>query len=447
MSIEHEAEKLAQWLEANPGTLPPEGLDPEVIEAVYALRPDLAPAPTIDLNDIFDTVQAQQAVEDAEEPEQLAEVIQLAPLRTQEEAKSNRRNGDGRPRPQPAVQDTSPPINISPKFLLGTVGSVALLAAAAALFILVPALQGGLLDQRNTEQLVRATEEAPTRSRSAADPQMDAPADRLEDEEDEGNADFGAPDSSPVANTAPTVSRPAPPKTKDTVVAATPPKESAKLETNEIQDLGALSDGITTRGGGSASTSAPPATSRMAAAMEESEAPALEPQETMATLEKSSTVGVAESKRRNRGAAKRSYDSDDEISSGLPDWSTQNPPYPNDWSAPPLSASERAIFDRAKDYAQKQSYATAAKTLIDSVHRVRSQTGQYFSATASGYYLQANQTKEAIKAASRCVNLSAQNTPLLSSCFCALGDAYKAAGDLKKAESAYEKAARYNRKR
>jgi len=42
---------LAQWLDA-PGT-DPEGLDPEVLEAVYAMRPDLAPAPRVTADDIL----------------------------------------------------------------------------------------------------------------------------------------------------------------------------------------------------------------------------------------------------------------------------------------------------------------------------------------------------------------------------------------------------------
>ncbi|MCB9742816.1 MAG: hypothetical protein H6740_09460 [Alphaproteobacteria bacterium] len=53
MSPEDQASQLARWLAERPGVEPPEGLDPEVIEAVYALRPDLAPAPRVTVDDIL----------------------------------------------------------------------------------------------------------------------------------------------------------------------------------------------------------------------------------------------------------------------------------------------------------------------------------------------------------------------------------------------------------
>lgn len=53
MTPEQHASLLADWLEKPPGTPPPEGLDPESVEACYALRPELAPAPTVSLDDIL----------------------------------------------------------------------------------------------------------------------------------------------------------------------------------------------------------------------------------------------------------------------------------------------------------------------------------------------------------------------------------------------------------
>jgi len=49
---------LVSWLEAHPGQEPPAQLEVEVVEAVYALRPDLAPAPRVDLDDIFGAVRS-----------------------------------------------------------------------------------------------------------------------------------------------------------------------------------------------------------------------------------------------------------------------------------------------------------------------------------------------------------------------------------------------------
>ncbi len=49
----NEPRLLAEWLDAHPGEPPPEGVDAEVVEAVYALRPDLAPAPRVTIDDIL----------------------------------------------------------------------------------------------------------------------------------------------------------------------------------------------------------------------------------------------------------------------------------------------------------------------------------------------------------------------------------------------------------
>ncbi len=57
---EKAAQLLSEWLDGNTDT-PPKGLDTDVVEAIGALRPDLAPAPELDLDGIFDEVMAAQA--------------------------------------------------------------------------------------------------------------------------------------------------------------------------------------------------------------------------------------------------------------------------------------------------------------------------------------------------------------------------------------------------
>jgi hypothetical protein len=47
---------LLHYLEKRPGEAPPDDVDPEVLEAVIALRPDLAPKPTVDLAEILEGV-------------------------------------------------------------------------------------------------------------------------------------------------------------------------------------------------------------------------------------------------------------------------------------------------------------------------------------------------------------------------------------------------------
>ncbi len=53
MSENSDIQRLVTWLESHPGDPPPADLDPEVVEAVYLLRPDLAPAPRVGMEDIF----------------------------------------------------------------------------------------------------------------------------------------------------------------------------------------------------------------------------------------------------------------------------------------------------------------------------------------------------------------------------------------------------------
>ena len=58
MSETHEAQLLAHWLEGDPGSSAPTpgALDAAVVETVYALRPDRAPAHRVTLDDILDAV-------------------------------------------------------------------------------------------------------------------------------------------------------------------------------------------------------------------------------------------------------------------------------------------------------------------------------------------------------------------------------------------------------
>ncbi len=52
-SDENTAKALARWLDQPPGTEPPSELGRDVVEAVYALRPDLAPVPRLTADDIL----------------------------------------------------------------------------------------------------------------------------------------------------------------------------------------------------------------------------------------------------------------------------------------------------------------------------------------------------------------------------------------------------------
>jgi hypothetical protein len=68
-------EALRRWLEAGPGTAPPDLLPIGIVEAFYALRPEMAPAPSLGIEDILNSVTEGPF---AAEP-QTAELIELAP--------------------------------------------------------------------------------------------------------------------------------------------------------------------------------------------------------------------------------------------------------------------------------------------------------------------------------------------------------------------------------
>ncbi|MFH1467715.1 MAG: hypothetical protein ABIO70_25235, partial [Pseudomonadota bacterium] len=96
---QEQAALLARWLEEHPGSPAPEGLDPEVLESVYALRPDLAPAPSFSIDDILAGVTCgpfaaaagasedeppteEIEAEEASRPPALAPVVELSPARS-----------------------------------------------------------------------------------------------------------------------------------------------------------------------------------------------------------------------------------------------------------------------------------------------------------------------------------------------------------------------------
>jgi predicted Zn-dependent protease len=112
-----------------------------------------------------------------------------------------------------------------------------------------------------------------------------------------------------------------------------------------------------------------------------------------------------------------------------------------------LSVSEAALLAQANTLYAAKKPMEAAATLEGALHRVRTPTAQGFAATASTFYLQANDPQKAVAVASRCVNLSAKNTSKLSACYQALAKAYDATGETEKSQSARDKAARLDKKR
>ena len=166
---EHQAEQLAQWL-ASPTEGPPPDLDADVLEGLYALRPDLAPSPRLRAEDILAdllegplalpatdllaaTAMADWLDSGGSAPDVLDDdVIEgITALRPELAAPPSLTADDiladladpGAVTVQ-AAETTAAPANNHRWFLLGAAGGSGLLAvAAAALFTLTVNLQGG----------------------------------------------------------------------------------------------------------------------------------------------------------------------------------------------------------------------------------------------------------------------------------------------------------------
>ena len=53
MNEDRQARLLAEWLDGSADQTAPEGIDVDVLEAIYVLQPDRAPAPRVTLQDIL----------------------------------------------------------------------------------------------------------------------------------------------------------------------------------------------------------------------------------------------------------------------------------------------------------------------------------------------------------------------------------------------------------
>lgn len=446
MSIEQQAEQLAQWLAANPGTPPPEDVDPEVIEAVYSLRPELAPPANVDLDDILNSVERGPFQQHTEEisaqlspPVALAEVIELSQMRVKAKAAQSEslHNASGRGPRQRTVPTPPQPqrLNVSPRFLVGSIGGVALLAAACALFILVPALQGEMRAQP-TSSLAKNTivtePDAVPDDTVVKEDEIEADLAATKEEATPGRIDTPVPPPSAESEiTRSVVSQPERTPMKEVTPAATVSIADENQGASRFADLEAVEDSRLSMGSVATTDSAP----------------------VLETSARASQEVVRAKKQRQKSVAKRA-DMGDDMAEAAPSadeamgqWRSPVVPYPRDWSPPALNDREQQIQSEASALDERSNWSAAALVFQKAIAKSKSQVGQYFAAEATVRFLKASQTDRAIKAANRCVALSAQNTAHLSRCYCVLGDAYQAIGEEKKARTAYEKADRLNRKR
>ncbi|MFZ5476749.1 MAG: hypothetical protein ACOZNI_08240, partial [Myxococcota bacterium] len=119
MTEEQRAQLLADWLKQPAGTDPPDGLDPDVVAAVYALRPDLAPRPRTTLDDILGSVKEGPFATGEPTTGEVVEFPRRAP-------------------PAPVEVEKSAPERRRPRrwrWMMPAVGGFLAAAAAAAIFI------------------------------------------------------------------------------------------------------------------------------------------------------------------------------------------------------------------------------------------------------------------------------------------------------------------------
>lgn len=146
MNENQEAQALARWLEEHPGQAPPPDVDPEVVEALYALRPDLAPAPNVRIEDIFAAVESGPfaTAKGAEEEMITEEVVSLAAERAKR-----------------VTHEAAPATAVRKAPWWSGPGMGALAAAALALVVILPTA-GILLTQKTADMEAAPASEAAT---------------------------------------------------------------------------------------------------------------------------------------------------------------------------------------------------------------------------------------------------------------------------------------------
>jgi hypothetical protein len=69
MTPEEQAKALAEWLEQPPGSPPPEGIDEDVLEAIYVFRPERAPAAKVSIENILELIESGPFASEKTTPE------------------------------------------------------------------------------------------------------------------------------------------------------------------------------------------------------------------------------------------------------------------------------------------------------------------------------------------------------------------------------------------
>ncbi len=148
LSIEAQADRLARWLDEHPGSAPPADLDEEVLEAIYLLRPDLAPAASLNIDDILAEITTGPfAAPQAQDP---AAQLAAPPLEDEPEAYEREEEETAERGPEEETEEGGQVIPLAPRrrwraWMWSSAGALA--AAAMALVVVRPYLGTGVPEQ------------------------------------------------------------------------------------------------------------------------------------------------------------------------------------------------------------------------------------------------------------------------------------------------------------
>ncbi len=160
---EARAQLLADWLSQPPGTDPPAGLEPEVVAAVYAVRPDLAPSPRTRIGDVLGRVTTGPF---AEAQGDGGEVVSLSAARARAAEREASRTTTRTEAPARRAQRTLRRWWLAPALGVGA-------AAAAALLLVVP--MAGRYLSPTAQQLAEDVPTMPSPEATAAAPAEPSP--------------------------------------------------------------------------------------------------------------------------------------------------------------------------------------------------------------------------------------------------------------------------------
>ena len=414
MNEQEQAQVLSNWLAKPVGTPAPSGLDPDVLESVYAMQPDRAPMPTLTADDIFADFQALTASAVAAAPQDVvSEPVEVAAI--------------------PRTEVSAAPSWWRSANRVGGLG-VLMATAATLLLVVLPTMQS----------------EAPVATVADDVAAASAPSAALEEV---------AQQAAPAAEV---VSPKAAP-----LVAPRPVVTSNDGGATVDDDVGNRYD--MARGQAAADSMIPEVAAAAEAPMAEAE-PVQPSLDAVAALDEGDDaafdLGVADldaladerfaEEVAEKPARAKRYNEADAAAPSAPDAdivptpSKRSAAVPNDLSEAwrdSLDAAGRASVDQAlriaESEARNQQFLVAANAVRPHV-RAPADAGQHMAAKAVGWYVAAGDTNAAVSTAQAGLALTQENTPWRSWLLVMYGDAQAARGDKSGAEAAYSQAQALN---